>query len=319
MLLVCPNCGAQYKVDSRVIPESGRDVQCSACGHAWYQLSQEHLEAHALKDAAEEENLIADATEAGLEDSETEDATPADEGAIIEETPVVEFEPEPEPEPAAEPEAEEPEPRTLKRREIDDGVRSILQEEAQREMEARKAEVSQDAAPVETQPDLGLETGPSEEEQRIRAARERMARMRGVDDEDPLIEGSESVADAEPKADAPAPPDVESVPRRELLPDIEEINSTLDGHEFDGDRRKEHASSIKGGNAFGRGFFLMILLAAVAFIVYMRAPQFAETLPAVEPVLSGYVDFVNRMRETLDGALQGLLEAVQSRASERPQ
>ncbi|HHB81612.1 MAG TPA: thioredoxin, partial [Aliiroseovarius sp.] len=37
MRLVCPNCGAQYEVDSRVIPENGRDVQCSNCGHTWFQ------------------------------------------------------------------------------------------------------------------------------------------------------------------------------------------------------------------------------------------------------------------------------------------
>ncbi|MBD3766183.1 MAG: zinc-ribbon domain-containing protein, partial [Rhodobacterales bacterium] len=38
MRLICPNCGAQYEVDDAAIPPEGRDVQCSACGHAWYQL-----------------------------------------------------------------------------------------------------------------------------------------------------------------------------------------------------------------------------------------------------------------------------------------
>jgi len=37
MRLVCPNCAAQYDVDDRVIPEGGRDVQCSNCGHSWFQ------------------------------------------------------------------------------------------------------------------------------------------------------------------------------------------------------------------------------------------------------------------------------------------
>ncbi len=36
--LVCPNCTAQYEVDESVIPEAGRDVQCSNCGHTWWQL-----------------------------------------------------------------------------------------------------------------------------------------------------------------------------------------------------------------------------------------------------------------------------------------
>ncbi|MCH2095370.1 MAG: zinc-ribbon domain-containing protein [Rhodobacteraceae bacterium] len=37
MRLICPNCDAQYEVPTEVIPEGGRDVQCSNCGHTWYQ------------------------------------------------------------------------------------------------------------------------------------------------------------------------------------------------------------------------------------------------------------------------------------------
>ncbi len=39
MLLVCPNCGARYEVPQVNIPESGRDVQCSACSMTWFQTS----------------------------------------------------------------------------------------------------------------------------------------------------------------------------------------------------------------------------------------------------------------------------------------
>ena len=37
MRLICPNCDAQYEVPSEVIPEDGRDVQCSNCGDTWFQ------------------------------------------------------------------------------------------------------------------------------------------------------------------------------------------------------------------------------------------------------------------------------------------
>ncbi|WP_246032914.1 zinc-ribbon domain-containing protein [Falsirhodobacter xinxiangensis] len=37
MRLNCPGCGAQYEVDESAVPEEGRDVQCSACGHGWFQ------------------------------------------------------------------------------------------------------------------------------------------------------------------------------------------------------------------------------------------------------------------------------------------
>ncbi len=35
--LICPNCGARYDVPANVIPEDGRDVQCSNCSHTWFQ------------------------------------------------------------------------------------------------------------------------------------------------------------------------------------------------------------------------------------------------------------------------------------------
>lgn len=38
MRLVCPNCEAKYEVPEDAIPETGRDVQCANCGHAWYQM-----------------------------------------------------------------------------------------------------------------------------------------------------------------------------------------------------------------------------------------------------------------------------------------
>lgn len=37
MRLICPNCEAQYEVPDDVIPDAGRDVQCSDCGHTWFQ------------------------------------------------------------------------------------------------------------------------------------------------------------------------------------------------------------------------------------------------------------------------------------------
>ncbi len=37
MRLKCPNCGAQYEVPDAVIPDEGRDVQCSNCGNTWFQ------------------------------------------------------------------------------------------------------------------------------------------------------------------------------------------------------------------------------------------------------------------------------------------
>ncbi|WP_209424249.1 zinc-ribbon domain-containing protein [Pararhodobacter sp. SW119] len=35
MRLGCPKCGARYEVPSAEIPDTGREVQCSACDHRW--------------------------------------------------------------------------------------------------------------------------------------------------------------------------------------------------------------------------------------------------------------------------------------------
>lgn len=37
MRLTCPRCGAQYEIPQAVIPTSGREVECSACGQVWHQ------------------------------------------------------------------------------------------------------------------------------------------------------------------------------------------------------------------------------------------------------------------------------------------
>lgn len=44
MRIICPNCEALYEIEAEAIPPGGRDVQCSACGHNWFQLP-EHVAA----------------------------------------------------------------------------------------------------------------------------------------------------------------------------------------------------------------------------------------------------------------------------------
>lgn len=37
MRLVCPTCDAEYEIARTAIPRSGREVECSNCGHGWFQ------------------------------------------------------------------------------------------------------------------------------------------------------------------------------------------------------------------------------------------------------------------------------------------
>ena len=193
MRLICPNCGAQYEVDDAVIPEAGRDVQCSACGQLWFQKSRAMLEAEEdgtpevlaapegweipeedLPEAPEEavpEAGRADASPAGPEAEEPEEP---DDAALAEALAEIAAEvapaevaqaeeaiaepspapaPDPEPAPVAEP-APPPQRRTL-----DDSLLAILREEAEREARARRAEGT--AAPLETQEEMNLEPPPT--------------------------------------------------------------------------------------------------------------------------------------------------------------
>ena len=36
MIITCVNCNKKFEIDSNLIPESGRLVQCSACNNQWF-------------------------------------------------------------------------------------------------------------------------------------------------------------------------------------------------------------------------------------------------------------------------------------------
>ena len=36
MIITCENCNKNFDVDSELIPENGRLLQCSACDHKWF-------------------------------------------------------------------------------------------------------------------------------------------------------------------------------------------------------------------------------------------------------------------------------------------
>ena len=43
MIITCPNCSKQFKIDISLIPDEGRDVQCGSCNNIWfYQIKNEN-------------------------------------------------------------------------------------------------------------------------------------------------------------------------------------------------------------------------------------------------------------------------------------
>lgn len=173
------------------------------------------------------------------------------------------------------------------RRQVDPGVADILREEAEREARLRRAEAQPE--PVETQDEMPLQSAES------------TARNRRLAD---LDETAEDAFDTDEIAAAIATATAGS--RRELLPDIEEINSTLratddrSAAERDATDYDTLDSAPRRRGQVRRGFFLVILIALIGTGLYAYAGRIAQAVPQAGPVLERYVSIIDRGRFWLD-------------------
>jgi hypothetical protein len=201
--------------------------------------------------------------------------------------------PEPTAPPAAEELAEQPTKAEAaspapKQQVLDDGVASILREEAEREARVRTSNAP--AGGLETQPDLGLGQSASVQ------THERVAQINSPADEEENSHG---------------------VGRRGLLPDIEEINSTLEVESGKGDVAGSASPEKARQNGFRRGVTAAFVLFAVMALLYVFAAKIADAIPATAGMLSAYVDWINSLRESIDSMmlsavdkLTGLLDQI---------
>ena len=262
MRLICPNCGAQYEVSDDVIPQEGRDVQCSNCAHTWF----ENRGASDIEDDFAEEIVAPSARTDDLEQWGAADYAPK---------------------PASQ------------RQELDPAVTDILREEAAREATARRAE----ADAIESQPDLGLDSAEAAPDQRTVEAQDRMAQLKG-----------------QPPQPAPAGPSraaIAAASRGDLLPDIEEINSSL---RPESERATGYPDPYAAPEARKRGsrtgFFGVLFIFGIMTAVYSFAPKISDLAPAVDGPLTRYVDTVDKGRLWLDAQLQRAVDAMTNEAVE---
>ncbi len=328
MRLICPNCGAQYEVDDSVIPDSGRDVQCSDCGTAWFQKGAAAVAAEAEARriavvAAASKGTAMEWAETSRLAGDTEDATPAPpaqetapaEPAVAEtvaeaevetvaET-VAEVEPEPVPPAApatAEETAPEPEPQIVfKRRAIDETTLNVLREEAEREAKARRDE--QGGAlhrPVAPEPE---------------AAAERSLQARAAPEVAAVVPSVPEPAAAAMPAPAPeaAPSEDDRHSRKELLPDIEQIKSTLrstSDRAGDVDARDAPDYQRRQRASFRTGFVLALAVIAALSALYVLAPEIVTAMPGTEGLMAAYVGAVDGLRLWLHDATLAAAEAM---------
>jgi predicted Zn finger-like uncharacterized protein len=211
----------------------------------------------------------------------------------------------------------EPAPAPV-RKQLDPAVADILRQEAEAEQAARRRA---QADPLESQPELGMDLDQASQDDsneadlRAQQARERMARMRGQD-EPPAPPRRTSDAAAETATAAAA-----LGSRRDLLPDIDEINSTLrsdaqrnTGGEADGGPGIEAPSLQRNRRGFRRGFVTMLFIFAVFAVIYVFAPRFSAVVPALKAPLQSYVSVVDQGRSWLDTRVKDLLRSLDATA-----
>ena len=63
MIITCPNCNKQFKIDNSLIPDEGRDLQCGSCNHVWFYNLDNESEAPLTLN----ENIIENKVEPDLE------------------------------------------------------------------------------------------------------------------------------------------------------------------------------------------------------------------------------------------------------------
>ena len=200
----------------------------------------------------------------------------------------------------------------------------LLREEAAQESRIRAQESG--GAALETQPDLGLDDNAVAD--RAVEARRRIRRPMAAQTERPAPRppAPETASDTLPPPPedpqvSPQPPRASTGSRRDLLPDIEEINSTLRpdakalasaADQSNGDPIAENAAR---GRGIRRGFAVMVALTTLAVVIYSQADAIGQRAPSVQPALASYSTWVNERRKQLDETVSAIADRLSDAAA----
>ena len=309
MRLICPRCESAYEIPARAIPPAGREVQCAACTHAWYQLAQ-----------------TPPAQPAGQ--PRGPDAAPARDAASPPSEPAPPAE---DVDSAAAPVTDPPAPP---RRKLDPQVEAVLRAEAQREAQARRRE---SAAPLETQPDLGLEAPPRKRKPPgppAEGIRERLARLQAAEAAQAARQGRWQPGEEEQNSPPTRGAALRTVPERPA-----DIPTPAAAETAPTDRKTGPTPPPSGGRALTRqpgnrlpvalsprelavieerrqrrgfrlGFGLTAGVCAAALALFLLAPMVMERLPASAPVLGPVVAGGEAVQSRLASGMRASLEAL---------
>jgi len=308
MRITCPNCQAKYEVGPDMIPTEGRDVQCSNCSTTWFQegrgrealptgerpirrpsrpLPRDEAEANAAA-RARPKRPVPDAETLDILREERELAERMRRGGTETATGV----------PDAEVVADDPRAAAAIER-------SRLGTAAER---ARTRRLS--TALPETEDDQSDDDIAS-----VIAATLREANPQTAPDPKPDVAASPAMDDV---AAAAAPLSARAA-RKELLPDIEEINSSLRpderaaeaaaqaGEDADTEEAEPRAKKMSG---FRTGFLLVFLIIVILIAVYIFAGRISAAVPQLADILTNYVAWVDLKRVALASGVEALTDSI---------
>jgi resuscitation-promoting factor RpfA len=120
---------------------------------------------------------------------------------------------------------------------------------------------------------------------------------------------------AAPRKSQPKAVEAEAKPaaRRDLLPDVEEINSTLRPSEgaIGADGTPDFvAPPPQAPHGFRSGFLTLMTVAILAAALYIVAPRLGTIVPALAGPLETYVSMIDGLRLGLDGMMRSATVAI---------
>lgn len=314
MRLQCPNCDAEYEVDASAIPLEGRDVQCSNCGHGWFQSHPDYetdyeLESalydpppplpqgDAVAGAMPKRELDPEAQRILREEVAREEALRAAEAARA--APAQTAPPEAAPPQTTSPPDSAPEydiEAELDAQNFAQGDIAPPRQEAAPVSDSQLAETSPTLEPDSFEASLDAAQGgadgqdsaafdplPQIEPAPVRVSPRRVARLKGLN---AAAKGEAEPIPAAPPMTAPAAP----LPRdwqgesRSPEPDL---------------RRDVQMTAPPRKSGRRAGFYSAILIAIAGAAGYITAPDLAQMVPALAPALESYIQVINAARDQL--------------------
>lgn len=288
MRLQCPNCDAEYEVDASAIPYEGRDVQCSNCGHGWFQAHPD-FEADYEVESALYDPPPPLAQGAGVAGEIPKRELPPEAMQILREEVALE-----EARRAAEAKAADravrgPAPAAP----ADDGFEAELDAMARGDAPAAPA-AKDDFADIEAALDAGAQAQaevPTDPAQDFtaplpRVAPRRVARLKGIEEDPP----------------APvSPPPTVAPAAATSAEEWHEAEFVAGASEADLLGKAKPAKPRQPRKSGGRlGFYTVILSAFAAVAAYVLGPEISAAVPALAAPLERYATEVNALRDQVD-------------------